>query len=176
MEHCGNNTKLKGGNNTKLKGVYDMVASMTGLLRTYGCTEKDDRQVRDGVLYSFKNMTNFLTRDAEKIDDIPPLHAAVITRVHSIFGALLFYARAVNDKILVALIELSQHQAATTETTHDTVTQLLDYVATYPSNGITFHARDMALTAHSDASYLNVSKDHSRAGAHIMLSEKILNP
>ena len=42
---------------------------------------------------------------AETIDDSPPLHAVVITRVHSIFGALLFYARAVNDKIIVALID-----------------------------------------------------------------------
>ena len=113
---------------------------------------------------------------AETIDDSPPLHAAVITRFHSIFGALLFYARAVNDKILVALIELSQHQAATTEAIHDTVTQLLDYVSTYPSNDITFHARNMTLAAHSDASYINFSKAHSRAGAPITLSENFSIP
>jgi hypothetical protein len=50
------------------------------------------------------------------------------------------------------------------------VNNLLDYVATYPSDGITFKASNMILAAHSDASYLSESKSRSRAGAHIFLS------
>ena len=52
--------------------------------------------------------------------------------------------------------------------------QLLEYLATYPDDGITYRASDMVLAGHADAAYLNVSKARSRAGAHIMLSKDIL--
>jgi hypothetical protein len=48
---------------------------------------------------------------------------------------------------------------------------LLDYIATYPDDGLVYRASDMVLCAHADASYLNKTKSHSRAGAHIYLSE-----
>ena len=49
--------------------------------------------------------------------------------------------------------------------------QLLDYVATYPNGGILCQASTIILAAHSDASYLNESRAHSRAEAHIYLTE-----
>ena len=55
----------------------------------------------------------------------PPLDAAEILRVQSIVGALLYYARAVDKKILVALSELGQHQATATEATNNAINQLL---------------------------------------------------
>ena len=88
----------------------------------------------------------------------------------SIVSALLFYGRDVNNKLLVALRELGQQQAAATQSTNDDILQLLDYVTTYPSDGITYRSREMILSAYSDAAYLNVTKACSRAGAHIMLS------
>jgi hypothetical protein len=48
---------------------------------------------------------------------------------------------------------------------------LLDYVASYPSNGIIYQASDMVFCAHSDAGFLNKTNSPSRAGAHIFLSE-----
>ena len=54
--------------------------------------------------------------------------------------------------------------------------QLLDYVTTYPRDGITFRSRKMILSAHSDAAYLSVTKARSRADAHIMLSENVPVP
>jgi hypothetical protein len=104
-------------------------------------------------------------------DDSTPLDKDGVKRVQAIVGALLYYARAVDNKLLVALSELGQQQAAATEATNDAINQLLDYVATYPADGITYRASDMVLSAHSDAAYLNVTKARSRAGAHIMLSE-----
>ena len=103
----------------------------------------------------------------------PPLNATGILRVQAIVHTLLFYARAVDNKLLVPLSELGQQQASATEATNDPIAQLLDYVATYPSDGITFCSSNMILSAHSDAEYLNVSKARSRAGAHIMLSEDV---
>ena len=49
--------------------------------------------------------------------------------------------------------------------------QLLDYFATYPNDGITYHARAMILSGHSNAGYLNESRTRSRADTHIFLSK-----
>ena len=81
-----------------------------------------------------------------------------------------------DNKLLVALSKLDQQQAAVTEATNDATAQLLDFVATYPADDITYRASGMVLSAHSDAAYLNVSKAGSRAGAHIMLSEDVPVP
>ena len=64
----------------------------------------------------------------------------------------------------------------TTEATNDAINQLLDYVATYTVDGITLCASNMVLSGHSDAAHLDVSKARSRAGAHIMLSNKVPVP
>ena len=111
--------------------------------------------------------TNVLYADED--NDSPSLDAEGILRVQSIVGALLFYGCSVNNKLFVSLSELEQQQAAATQATNYDLMQLLDYVATYPSDGINFRARNMVLAAHSDAVYLNVTKACSRAGAHIML-------
>ena len=113
---------------------------------------------------------------AAEADDSAPLDKAGILRVQSIVCALLFYGRAIDNKLLVALSKLGQQQASATEATNDEITQLLDYVATYPSDGITYRSSGMVLSAHSYAAYLNVTKARSRAGAHIMLSENIPAP
>ena len=80
----------------------------------------------------------------------PPLDASGILRFQSIVGALLYYSRAVDNKLLVALSELGQQQSTATEATNDSINQILDYVATYPADGITFLASDMVLSAHPD--------------------------
>ena len=48
---------------------------------------------------------------------------------------------------------------------------LLDYVATYPADGIVYRSSDMILCAHADAGFLNETNSRSQAGAHIFLSE-----
>ena len=96
--------------------------------------------------------------------------------MQSIVGALLFYGRAANKNLFVDLSEIGQQQASATEATNDAITQLLDYVATYPSDGISYRSSGMVLSAHSDAAYLNVTKAHSRAGSYIMLSENVPAP
>ena len=48
---------------------------------------------------------------------------------------------------------------------------MLDYLATYPNDGIVYRASNMILAAHSDAGFQNESKGRSQAGAHIFLSE-----
>ena len=51
---------------------------------------------------------------------------------------LLLYGQVVNNKLLVALSEIGQQQAAATQATNNAILHLLDYFATYSSDGITF--------------------------------------
>ena len=76
----------------------------------------------------------------------------------------------------MALSEIGAQQAAATEDTAEAIEQLLDYVATYPNDGILFRKSDMILAAHADAGFLNESIARSRAGAHIFFSENDPKP
>jgi hypothetical protein len=55
--------------------------------------------------------------------------------------------------------------------TEQAVRLLLDYVATYPADGIVYRSSDMILCAHADAGFLNETNSRSCAGAHIFLLE-----
>jgi hypothetical protein len=91
--------------------------------------------------------------------------------VQEIVGSLLYYAQAVTNKLLVALSVIAAHQAKATITTEQVVNLLLNYVATYPNDGIVYCASDMILYAHADAGFLNENNFHSRVVYHIYLSE-----
>ena len=82
----------------------------------------------------------------------------------------------VNNKLLVALSEIGAQQAAAIENTASAIEQILDYVATYPNDGILFRKSDMILEAHADAVFLNESQARRRAGAHIFLLENEPKP
>ena len=47
------------------------------------------------------------------------------------------------------------------------VTQFLDYAATHPDAIVTYHASNMVLAGHSNASYLSETNAHSRAGGSL---------
>ena len=104
-------------------------------------------------------------------DTSPPLDAAGVKRIQGIIGSLLYYARAVDNKLLTTLSAIGAQQAKATENTRDAVDQMLDYVSTYPTDGTTYRASDMILAAHSDASFLTEPGSRSRAGAYIFLSD-----
>ena len=104
-------------------------------------------------------------------DTSPALNAAGIKRVQDIVGALLYYARAVDNNILVALSTISGQKAAATEKTNEAINQLLDYCATYPNDSILYQSRNMILCAHFNAGFHNESRGRIRAGAHIFLEE-----
>ena len=92
-------------------------------------------------------------------------------RIREIVGSLLFYARAVDNKLLVAINAIGAQQASATEATNEAVATLLDYVSTYPDDGLLFRSSDMVIAAHADAGFHNETKGRSRAGAHIFLAE-----
>ena len=71
-----------------------------------------------------------------------------------------------------SLRSLATHQANPTKTTLKQVVQLLDYAARHADAIVTYHASNMILAAHSNASYLSKSKAQSRARGHFLMSSK----
>ena len=75
--------------------------------------------------------------------------------------ALLFYGKAVDNKVLVALNTIGTQQAAATEINNKAIDHLFDYLATYPNDVIVYRYSKMVLVAHSDAGFHNESKSRS---------------
>jgi hypothetical protein len=88
-------------------------------------------------------------------------------QVQEIVSSLLYYARAVDNKLLVALSAIASRQAQATVTTKKAVHLLLDYVATHPNDGIIYPASNMILCEHVDAGFLN----ESRSCSHLLLGK-----
>ena len=74
-------------------------------------------------------------------DTSPSLDDKYIKIVQGIVGALLYVVISVNNKLLVALSAIGSQQAAATVETEDAIEQLLDYIATYPDDGILFRKK-----------------------------------
>ena len=108
-------------------------------------------------------------------DTATPLHQDEIKRIQQITGTLLYYARAVDATLLVALGTIAAQQARGTTTTAKAITQLLDYCHTHPDATIRYRASDMILKIHSDASYLSEAKARSRARGHFYMGDKPSN-
>ena len=102
-------------------------------------------------------------------DTSPRVDEARRKKIQQIVGSILYYARAVDLTVLMALSTIAGEQAKATEHTESTVEQLLDYLATHPDATIRFRASDMVLNIHSDASYLSEKKARSRACGHYFL-------
>ena len=113
---------------------------------------------------------------APEDDTTPPLDSQDTKHNQGIVGALLYYARAVDNKLLVGLSAIGSQQAATTQRTNEATDQILDYCTTYPSDVILYRSSDMVLCANFDTGFHNESKGLSRAGAYIFLSENDAMP
>ena len=109
-------------------------------------------------------------------DTSPKFNNEGIKCVQAIVGALLYYAQKVHNRLLVGLSAIGVQQALATEQTAAAIYQILYHVATYPNNGITYRDSDMILSSHLDAGFNNESKEQSRAGSHIFLSENDPTP
>ena len=111
----------------------------------------------------------------EEVDTSPILQQPEIKRIQGIVGTLLFYALMVDPTLLVALGAIATAQAKGTKATAKAVQQLLDYCATQPNATLQYHASNMILRIHSDASYLSEPKARSRAGGYFFFGNHIDN-
>ena len=90
--------------------------------------------------------------------------------IQQVCGKFLFLGRAVDSTLLCPISAIAAQSATPTEDTLKQTKQLLDYVASQDEAVLTYHASEMKLAVHSDASYLSEPKARSRAGGHFFLS------
>ena len=105
--------------------------------------------------------TATITAQTLRGDTNPPLGSQGTKRIQGIVVALLYYAQAVDNKLLVGLSAIGSQQAAATQRTNEAIDQILDYFATYPTDGILYRSSDMVLCALSDSGFHNESKGRS---------------
>jgi hypothetical protein len=108
-------------------------------------------------------------------DTMAVLTPKAIKRVQQITGTLLYYARAVDSTILVALGTIAAQQSNGTMATNEAINHLLDYCYTHLNATIWYRASDIILKIHSDASSLLEPKACSRAGGHFYLRNTASN-
>jgi uncharacterized coiled-coil protein SlyX len=97
-------------------------------------------------------------------DETLPLTTTQCLTIQKVPGSFLYYARAVDPTVLMPLNDIVTEQTKATKKTQAAMNQLLDYLATHPDDTIRYHASDMILHIHNDASYLLVSNARNRLG------------
>jgi hypothetical protein len=90
-------------------------------------------------------------------DETPPLAATQCLTIQKVTGSVFYYAQAVDPTVLMPLNDIITEQTKATDNTQAATNQMLDYLATHLDATIRYHASNMILYIHSDASYLSVS-------------------
>ncbi len=111
-----------------------------------------------------------------KDDDAANLLKEEKKYIQQVLGTFLYYGRAVDSTMLMALSSIASNQAEPTKETMDNIKLFLDYAASHQDAILTYQASDMVLIVHSDASYLSEPKAQSRAGGHFFMSSDVANP
>jgi hypothetical protein len=106
-------------------------------------------------------------------DETPPLTAQQCLTIQKVTGYVLYYARAVDPTVLMTINDIATEQTKATEKMQAATNELLDYLATHWNAKIRYHASDMILHIHSNASYLSVSNSRSRLGGLFFLGTKL---
>jgi hypothetical protein len=78
--------------------------------------------------------------------------------------------------MLVNLGTIASQQSKGTQATAHALTQLINYATAHPDATVRYHASDMYLHVHSDASYLSEASTRSRAGGIFFLSQRPMYP
>ena len=109
-------------------------------------------------------------------DDYLELNPEEAKKVQQSVGTFLYYTRAVDPTMLVALNTISSQQSKSTQETAKKLVQILNYAATYPDAITRYHDSRMTLHMHSDASFLSALGAKIRAGGYHYLIETSSDP
>jgi hypothetical protein len=96
--------------------------------------------------------------------------------IQQVCGKFLFLGRAVDSTLLCPISAIASQSSKLTKDTMQRTLQLLDYLAMQEDTVLSYHARNMVLAVHSNASYLSEPKASSRAGGHFFLSSDTTIP
>ena len=110
--------------------------------------------------YGFKILW---TEDKDKSAE---LNRSKNKRVQQLVGTLLFYARAVDSALLVALGAISASISPGTVKTMQAVDQVFDYCSMHAGTTIKYRASNIILRIHTDASYQSEKEARRRAGGY----------
>jgi hypothetical protein len=100
---------------------------------------------------------NYVTKAqfAAPAETSAPLTESQRLKLHQVVGSLLYYAREVDPKMLIALSTLASAKAKGTSATADAMNQLLDCYATHYDAEVRYHPSYIMLQVSSNASYLS---------------------
>jgi hypothetical protein len=104
------------------------------------------------------------TQYSEETEDIVSLSPKEVNRLQQLGGTLLYYARAVDPTLIMPVNVLALERTRATSETVDKIIKLLNYCATHPDATLRYHASDMILNIHSDASHFSEREARRRAG------------
>ena len=110
------------------------------------------------------------------LDTSPPIPEERKRRTEQIIGIFLYYYRAVECTMILALNTLVDQQSNTTKDNETAITQFLDYADTNPSAIIQYKSSNMILHNDSDASYPSEPRAHSPTEGHYYLSSLPTDP
>ena len=96
--------------------------------------------------------------------------------IQQVCGKFLFLGREVDSTLLCQISAIASQSSKLTEDTMWQTLQLLDYLAMQEDTVLSYHASDMVLAVHSNASYLSEPKACSRASGHFFLSSNTTVP
>ena len=97
-------------------------------------------------------------------------------RLHRNVGKFLYYARAVEPTMMMALNLLSVVHTKPTVKTAKQVTQILNYSTTHPDVLTEYKRTGMMLHIYLDASYISEPEARSRADRYFFLGPKFNTP
>jgi hypothetical protein len=104
------------------------------------------------------------TQYVEDGEDIPALSQKDASCLQQLEGTLLYYARAVDPKLIMPVNVLDSEQTRATADTADKTIKFLNYCNTHPEATLRYHASDMILNIHSEASYISEREAKSGTG------------
>ncbi len=89
--------------------------------------------------------------------------------IQQLCGKFLYLGRAIDSTLVCPISTLAAQSSNPTKDKMRGATQLLNYLGTQEEAILTYHASDMILAVHTNASYLSKPKARSRAGGHFFL-------
>ena len=105
-------------------------------------------------------------------DDSLLLPPEGIRQVQDIIGMFAWYSRVNAPTMAQTLSSIAGRQSKATQQLREEVAQFLNYCTTHPAAQSRFHASDMVIALHSDASHLSEPGSKSRSAGHFYLTNK----
>ncbi len=95
---------------------------------------------------------------ATQESEVPLLDNKAKRFIQQVCGKFFFLGRAVDSTLLCPISAIASQSSKPTEDTMQQTLQLFDYLATQEDAVLSYHASNMVLAVHSDASYLSKPK------------------